>query len=141
MNQINKYFLVAFSMLLLSLLFSCKSKSVAKKNIAVKNIDSVIESPQWIKMMNDSNVNYYQAVQAFNTYWEHREKATENDGEGRNIYDNEKGKDEKKNIEFVYEYKQFLNWQLRYKNFVKADGTIMTQQEIKEQSEKEIKLR
>lgn len=92
-------------------------------------------------MMNDSNVNYYQAVQAFNTYWEHREKATENDGEGRNIYDNEKGKDEKKNIEFVYEYKQFLNWQLRYKNFVKADGTIMTQQEIKEQSEKEIKLR
>ena len=127
--------------MLLSLFFCCKSKSVAHKSIAVMNIDSVNVLPQWIKMMNDSNVNYYLAVQAFNTYWEHREKPTENDGEGRNIYDNEKGKDEKKSAEFVFEYKQFLNWQLRNKNFVKADGTIMTQQEIKEQSEKEIKLR
>jgi hypothetical protein len=44
-------------------------------------------------------------------------------------------------IQYVYEYKQFLNWMERNKNLVKADGTLMTPEEILEQSEKERKNR
>ncbi|MBK8472461.1 MAG: hypothetical protein IPL33_09995 [Sphingobacteriales bacterium] len=28
--------------------------------------------PIWIEMMDDPNVNYYEAVEAFNTYWKGR---------------------------------------------------------------------
>lgn len=84
--------------------------------------------------MDSPGVNYEFAVNAFNKYWENRERPTEADGEGRDIY----GKEEKEkathpSIQYVYEYKQFLNWQQRNKNLVKPDGTVMTPEEQLEQ--------
>lgn len=97
-------------------------------------------------MMNDPHANYYNTVAAFNLYWENRERPTEESGEGKDIYgkektEAEKEKDAQKSLQYVYEYKQFLNWQERYKNLVKPDGTIMSAEEITEQSELERKNR
>ncbi|MCX6188175.1 MAG: hypothetical protein NTW54_00960 [Bacteroidetes bacterium] len=92
-------------------------------------------------MMDSTGVNYNLAVAAFDKYWEHREKPTEDDGEGKDIYGKEKTSTEKKkeanrSIRYVYEYKQFLNWQQHNKNLVKPDGTIMTSEEVLEQWKK-----
>ncbi len=119
---------------------SCQSKKAAISS-AKNSKDSSSIQPLWIEMMNDPNVKYYDAVDAFEKYWEHREKPTEDDGEARDIFGKEKSQAEKneeanRSIEYVYEYKQFLNWQQRNKNLVKPDGTIMKPEEIIEQWKK-----
>ncbi len=127
------------------ILYSCNgAKSSLVQTEETKNTDSSNHTPNWIQMMNDPKVNYYQAVEAFNTYWATREKPTEDSGEGKDIFGKEKPEPEKagsKSIQYVYEYKQFLNWMERNKNLVKADGTLMSPEEIIEQSEKERKNR
>lgn len=118
---------------------SCKTKSHNHK--ITKHKDSLENYPYWIAMMSDPNVNYYKSVEAFEKYWEHRAKPTEDDGEGKDIFGKDKSKEEKeeeanRSIQYVYEYKQFLNWMQTNKNLVKPDGTIMTQEEILEQWKK-----
>lgn len=135
-----------FIFLLCLTIFSCSRKSQVSVQTETKNNDTLQETPSWIQMMNDPKVNYYQAVEAFNAYWAKHEKPTEDSGEARDIYGKEKSEAEKKaetgrTVQYVYEYKQFLNWMERNKNLVKADGTLMTPEEILEQSEKERKNR
>jgi len=116
--------------------FSCKSRKDAFRPVKIET-DSLAEYPYWIGMMDSPNVNYYKAVEAFDRYWANRDKPAENDGEGRNIY----GEDSSFNgkitdhhpIQYVYEYKRFLNWEQKNKNLVKPDGTLMTPEEIIEQ--------
>lgn len=120
---------------------SCKSKSQQLK-AEVEQIDTLANYPYWIEMMSDPNINYYAAVEAFEKYWENREKPTEEDGEGQDIFDKDKTDQEKaeaanRSIEYVYEYKQFLHWQQTNKNLLKPDGTIMTTAEILEQWKKQ----
>ena len=68
---------------------SCKTKK-SKDNSAVIHQDSLANFPYWIAMMNDPNTNYYEAVEAFEKYWEHREKPTEDSGEAKDIFEKEK---------------------------------------------------
>ncbi len=114
---------------------SCRNRHLASKN-KKGNADTLANFPYWIGLMDSPGVNYEFAVNAFNKYWEHRERPTEADGEGQDIYGNrEKDKDKgtHTSIQYVYEYKQFLNWQQRNKNLVKPDGTVMTPEELLEQ--------
>ena len=120
---------------------SCKSKSELAKTDTTQ-LDSLANYPYWIDMMSDPNVNYYAAVEAFEKYWENREKPTEEDGEGQDLFDKDKTDEEKaaaanRSIEYVYEYKQFLHWQQTNKNLLKPDGTILTADEILEQWKKQ----
>jgi hypothetical protein len=120
---------------------SCRSKSEQVKTEVIPS-DSLANYPYWIEMMSDPNVNYYAAVEAFDKYWENREKPTEEDGEGQDLFDTDKTDEEKavaanRSIEYVYEYKQFLHWQQTNKNLLKPDGTIMTAEEILEQWKKQ----
>ncbi len=102
--------------------------------------DSLEKYPYWIAMMDSPNVNYNKAVDAFDKFWQHREKPTEDDGEGQDIYGSRKTEDKNsdsgRNIEYVYEYKRFLNWEQRNKNLLKPDGTVMTPEEVIEQWKK-----
>jgi hypothetical protein len=130
---------LAFSVL------SCKSRTT-DSNIVLEEVDTLTLFPYWIDMMNDSNVNYYDAVTAFDTYWENRVKPTEKDGEAVDIFDKQKTPEQKaqeelRSVEYVYEYKKFLNWKQSNKNLVKPDGTILTQEEILEQWEKQTQER
>ena len=122
---------VAYSLFLLD---SCKGQSHVRVQEKLKN-DSLARFPYWIAMMDSPGVNYNATVTAFEKYWEHREKPTEDDGEGQDIYGKTKSGKEReaeahRTIAYVYEYKQFLNWKQRNKNFIKSDGTLMTPEEI-----------
>lgn len=124
---------------------ACKSPIVAN-NTEVESVDSLTLYPYWIDMMNDSNVNYYDAVAAFDKYWENRVKPTEEDGEAEDIFDKQKSEEEiaeeeSRTVEYVYEYKQFLHWKQINKNLVKPDGTLFTNEEILEHWEKQKKER
>ncbi|TRX35463.1 hypothetical protein FNW52_10495 [Flavobacterium sp. ZT3R18] len=97
--------------------------------------------PEWIKMMNDPNVVYFDAVSNFDNYWKNKEKPV---GE-EEIFE---AKDSKirnaKNeeiIPYTFEYKKFILWQKINLAFVKKDGTILTQKERLEMWEKEKKAR
>jgi hypothetical protein len=99
----------------------------------------VYDSLSWINLIDSQGINYYKVVESFDKYWEHRQRPTENDGEGADIFGKDKVNEEKEEnrpIQYVYEYKRFLNWQQRNKNLVKADSTIMTAEEILEQWKK-----
>jgi hypothetical protein len=138
--RFNRFLFIACAAFLMHPLSACKGGSHLAKQEHTTN-DTLSNYPYWIEMMDNPNVNYYKAVEAFDKYWEHRERPTEDDGEGKDIYGKEKSKEEKekeanRSIQYVYEYKQFLNWQQRNKNLVKPDGSIMSPEEIIEQWKK-----
>ena len=141
MRKSNFYKFLFLSMLSMLILISgCKTKMKHVKTLETIK-DSLENYPYWIAMMDDPNVNYYKAVEAFEKYWEHREKPAEDDGEAKDIYGKEKSKEEKekeanRTIEYVYEYKQFLNWQQIHKNLINPDGRIMSPEEVIEQWKK-----
>jgi hypothetical protein len=134
-----KYSVIIGFLIVLLGLANCKSKIQNTKIVETKSIpnDSLAVYPYWIAMMDDPKINYYQAIDAFEKYWSNRERPTEKDGEGIDIFEKDKKESEKKKpIEYVYEYKRFLNWKEKYKDLVKPDGTIMSQEEIIELSTK-----
>ena len=98
--------------------------------------------PVWITMMDDSAVNYYQAVKAFDMYWagrikpeEDAEKGKENRGEEkeRRRYEKKLAKmtaAERNEFDRVnYQYKRFVNWMHEVKPYVQAGGRILTRQQ------------
>lgn len=99
-------------------------------------------NPNWILMMEDPQVNYYEAVKAFDAYWEGKIEPEEEDElitEGkitsleadslrnaraswtqvqRNDYENIK-----------YQFKRFKDWKRTVFPFVQSDGRILSEQE------------
>jgi len=80
--------------------------------------------PYWIRMMKDTNTNYFEAVKAFNMYWKGREKPEEENEKFANA-GNEADKEKSKNIPYSFEYKKFKNWQMLTKPYVQNDGSIL----------------
>jgi len=129
-----KIFLLTFSAFFVLL----SAKSQTKYNEA-----DFRSKPVWIIMMDDSTVNYYQAVKAFNTYWENRIKPGD-DAEKMNEIVTETPKQEREQRRYEkrlkkmtaaerneydrtnYQYKRFVNWMREMKPFVKEDGRILT---------------
>ncbi len=114
------------------------------------------KNPEWIQMMDNPNVNYYEAVKAYNEYWKNREKPGEleestmnskekmkeykrehkHDGDKKPLSDKEKKElQEKENM--IYQIKRFENWMLTVKPYVQEDGRILSQAEIDAISEKQ----
>lgn len=100
-------------------------------------------------MMDNPNVNYYEAIKAYNEYWKNREKPAEmeeetmNDEEQMKEYKREHNREnkdaafsdkEKKELQekeqMIYQCKRFENWLLTVKPFVQEDGRILSQAEI-----------
>jgi hypothetical protein len=136
--KIDKLISLGFGFLLL-LNMACKSKSPATPEITKVQTTPKIDDKLWLAMMDSTGVNYFKAVASFEAYWADKEKPTEEDGEGKDLFNEEKDKDKEaqaKPINYVYEYKRFLNWQQRNKNLVKPDGTLMTPEEQLEQWKK-----
>jgi hypothetical protein len=105
---------------------------------AQQKLSTIRAEASWIKMMDDPNVNYYEAIKAYNDYWKTHKKPA--DPEDRLL-----GKDGKKDNdadavpltkaekiyedEIVYQVKRFENWMREEKPFVQENGRILTQQE------------
>lgn len=90
--------------------------------------------PQWVTMMDDPNVNYFEAVKNFNDYWKTREKPVEEkelfgsvgDKERENAISRKKAKlrAEDPAQKYAFEYKRFLWWMHEMEPFVQPDGRI-----------------
>lgn len=100
--------------------------------------------PHWIKMMDDPNVNYFEAVKAFETYWKGRTKPVE-EKEVFSNYNQQKivtiRKTEREAKEYAFEYKKFLYWQQQVLPYVQPNGRILSTEERLQLFEQEKKER
>ncbi len=124
----------------LLMLFLFQSTQAQEKKEKPRTDDTT--NPNWISMMQDPQVNYYEAVKAFDAYWEGKIEPEEEDElitEGkitsaeadslrnaraawtqvqRNEYENIK-----------YQFKRFKDWKRTVFPFVQSDGRILSEQE------------
>jgi len=101
-------------------------------------------NPVWIKMIDDTSTNYFEAVKAFEEYWKNREKPIEE----TDVLDIKVSKKEERIRErhekklsnmtpsqrneydqMQYQYKRFVNWMYEVKPFVQQDGRILNDEE------------
>jgi hypothetical protein len=95
----------------------------------------------WIEMMDDSSVNYYEALKAYEQYWQNRIRPQEEEDaineHGSRKAEREREKFEKKLAKMTpaertvfdrmkYECKRFDNWKREVKKFVQEDGHILS---------------
>jgi hypothetical protein len=133
-----------------------RSQAVPVTSAEPKHKPSV---PSWITMMDDPNVNYYEAVKAFDAYWKHKVKPVEEDEmdlskDSNRVKTKEEEREEKERshlkpsdpaIKYAFEYKRFLHWEQEMEPFVQPDGHIKgmderlkdweTQKRLKQQQE------
>ncbi len=129
--------------LLTAVMFVClffTGKAQDKKTAA--KITDYKNQPVWISMMDDPNVNYYEAIKAFEMYWQGKiepEEESELINEGhittaqadslrraraewtqaqRNEYE-----------QIKYQFKRFKDWKRTVSPFVQNDGRILSEQE------------
>ncbi len=90
--------------------------------------------PLWVTMMDDPNVNYFEAVKNFNNYWKNREKPVEEGELFESVGDKEKEESIKRKKgrlkaedpaqKYAFAYKRFLWWMREMEPFVQPDGRI-----------------
>ena len=121
------------------------------------------DQPLWVQMMNDENANYYETVNAFNSYFkthalpdqEVEEELMGRDEEAKVAYE-QKMKRENKEIltaeqrkilvereQLSYQVKRYRNWMKEVKPYVQENGHILTAEErmaIWKQQQDEIKI-
>ena len=95
--------------------------------------------PYWIAMMDDEKTNYFEAIKAFESFWEHRAKPIEEKeilGDKLEEYSNDSrslARRMKKlppaDRNLTFQYKKFINWLRESKPYVQEDGSILTQAE------------
>lgn len=109
-------------------------------------------NPEWIKMMNDPNANYFETVKAFRTFFEDRflpEEPWDRAQEGGDPFEKEvglevydgSGKKSQKELDreaktqdpnapnYSEEVRAFKSWFYSIQPWVKSDGSIMSQAE------------
>lgn len=107
------------------------------------------ETPNWVKMMDDENVNYYEAVEAFEAYMKSHNLEVEGveeelmggDAKAKEKYEKEMKRENKKirteqerkalvQKELIaYQIKRFKGWRRNVKPFVQENGHILTAEE------------
>jgi hypothetical protein len=100
------------------------------------------ENPTWINMMEDSTVNYYEAIKTFNNYWKGKikpieemdikdmEALTAEEKEIRKNYFQNLSLQERAEFDLLqYHYKRFKQWKKEILPFVQEDGRILTMNE------------
>jgi hypothetical protein len=107
-------------------------EKISPEKVGIKKIAAdTADFPYWIDMMEDPEVNYFQAVRAFDLYWAKRVPPAEKSNEARNIFSTEEAAMKTQRPgELVFEYRKFLNWQQSVKNLVDDKGHILTAEEI-----------
>jgi len=111
----------------------------------VYNTKLFASQPLWIQMMDDPNVNYFIAQEAFSKFWENKnmpldeeemigEKGFQNLKNSKNIfqriqYNRELRKMKEIHEEYFYQCKRFKQWLLVNKPYVQEDGRILSPEE------------
>ncbi len=123
--------------------------SVKVKAQYTTSTESSTSKPVWIQMMEDENVNYYEAVAAYESYFkthpmpgeEVEEELMGADKESQKEYEREMKRENKKiktdeqrkelveREQLSYQVKRFRNWMQEVKPFVQENGHILTSSE------------
>ncbi len=112
----------------------------------IKSTKDYSKHPYWIEMMDDPNVNYLEAVKAYDEFWADRKKPKEEDeiiGEKfyssssekkkKSLWDrlfaSREEKEEKENNKYKFLCKKFEHWKFTVQPYVQADGRILSTEE------------
>jgi hypothetical protein len=131
---------IFFSGVLCFALFGGGSNAQAQK--PSKKMD-YSKQPYWIEMMNDSSVNYFEAVKAFKVFWKDRKEPSEEnemkehaqgkkeDHESRlgKVIHAKEIKLDQESEKYSLEYKKFLHWKMITEPYVQPDGHILSKSE------------
>lgn len=137
-----KFTAILFMLLTMSVYGICQSNPVYNKA-------DYKDHPVWIKMMDDPNVNYYEAVEAYETYMkahqltgeQEEEEMLSADPKKREEYQREMKRENKKiktdqqrqalveRDQLNYQIKRFKGWMQEVKPFVQENGHILTAEE------------
>jgi hypothetical protein len=137
-------------LLLLSFLLLLAAGATSAQEKPSKEKTDFKKVPAWIRMMEDPQVNYYEAVKAFDLYWEGKiepEEEGELITEGRITTEqadslryaraawSQAQRNEYENLK--YHFKRFKDWKRTVFPFVQSDGRILSEQERLEIWQKE----
>lgn len=116
----------------------------------VSKKDKDFNPPQWVKMMEDPNTNYFAAIKEYERFWKGKEKPADEEQEmnkGTETANGHIGPVSKREIKearlqdyYRYQCKRFENWKRENKPFVQKDGRILSAEErvkLWEQEQKE----
>ena len=123
--------------LILTLLFSL---SIYAQKPKTKNYKKY---PYWIEMIKDPNVNYFEAINAYDTFWKNKQKPMEEneaigqtkgtDNKEQQIQNRKEMREKRREKELYKKYglecKKFEHWKLQVKPYVQADGHILSKEE------------
>jgi len=93
--------------------------------------------PVWMDMMKDPKVNFYEALHAFELYWEGRPlpigehelmNSPEAEKESGQVVQRKKQQPEEQ-AQYAFAYRQFKRWVLKNEAFVKEDGSLYSAEE------------
>lgn len=121
-------------LLLFLLLFTAIQSFAQEQNRIYK------KKPVWVDMMDDENVNYYEALKAYDTFWQYHEKPENEEGdwmpEGKDYFQEKEKKRSKRQLkelqmleELRYEVKRFEFWKRESEPYVQEDGSILSMDE------------
>lgn len=139
---------------LLFILFCSGSSAIAQNDsvheCSKKQLREYRKNAHWVKMMNDSSVNYFQAKIAFEEFWRGK-PSPESIMEGEKEEQEERSflsrilKSEKtynaEILQYAEEHKKFLHWLRVNKPYVKEDGSIMSEEEKQAMVQQELNNR
>lgn len=118
------------------------SHAIAQEKKTAAFPENYREQPVWIKMMDQPDVNYYEAIKAFETYWEGKiepEEESELITEGHittaqadSLREARANWTQAQRNEYEllkYHFKRFKDWKRTNFPFVQSDGRILSEQE------------
>lgn len=125
-----KYFLILFIIINCGIIRAQQNKNY-KKN------------PYWIDMIKDPNVNYFEAINAYETFWKGRKKPLDENqliGQTKGEENKEDKLESRKQIrekrkekelykKYGLECKKFEHWKMQVKPYVQEDGHIISKEE------------
>lgn len=94
-------------------------------------------APEWIKMMDDPNVNFFVIEKSFNDYWKGKELPVEedevldvkNNSERKRrflgLFRRKESEAKKEGEQYAFEYKKYQWWRRQMLPYVQPDGTIL----------------
>lgn len=99
--------------------------------------------PLWIQLIEDPNVNYFEAKKAFDLFWKNKPLPTEEDevigeqhGKGKErdsflekLFMSKKERQEEESQKYAFEYKKFKHWERLVLPYVQEDGRVLTADE------------
>lgn len=117
--------------------FSALACSTSRKSGAA-NARQAANNTSWIQMMDDPNVNYFEAVKVFEAYWQGKQKPTtehelfsaqDKDHALKNSSASTTFNAEDPTVKYRFEYKKFLHWEKEVAPYVQPGGRILSAEE------------